>query len=100
MTIGTPTTHRADGTSRAIKEMPALIVRVEPNVQGTHILWSVSQAHTYDGTVAKGFAATPAEAMRDAAEFVEAMMQPRLGGLFKKPELKLLSGDKGPKPVS
>lgn len=80
-----PTTGR-----RRIKDMPAIVVRVEPNAQGTHILWHVEDAYFHNGTRANGFAQSPAEAMRDAAEFVEAMMQPRLGGLFKKLELRVV----------
>ena len=67
---------------------PVVEVRVEPNGDGTQILWHI---YDRDGTKSSGFASSPADAMRDAAAFVEAMMQPRVGGLFVKPELKVVS---------
>ena len=79
-------------TPRRIKGMPVVTVRVEPNAQGSHIIWNVRAG---DGTEAHGFALCPADAMRDAAEFVEAMMQPRLGGFWQKPDLRVIGGDNG-----
>jgi hypothetical protein len=70
-----------------VRVITVITVRVEPNRQGSHIIWNV---RAEDGTEAHGFAKSPADAMRDAAAFVEAMMQPRLGGLWKRPELRVV----------
>ena len=74
-------------TPRKIKHMPVVKVRIEPNAAGNSIIWNIMAD---DGTKASGHAKCPADAMRDAAEFVEAMMQPRVGGLWVKPELKVV----------
>jgi hypothetical protein len=65
-------------------------VRVEPNHDGSHILWNIQAS---DGTKSSGFAKTAHDAMCDAAAFVEAMLQPRVGGLMRKPELRLAKYD-------
>lgn len=70
---------------KGIAQMPVVTVRIEPNAGGSHIVWCV---HGSDGTEARGFAQCPADAMRDAAAFVEAMMQPRVGGLHRTPDLR------------
>lgn len=83
-------THGSENTTptpRRIRDMPVIEVRIEPNVQGTHLLWRVSAS---DGTKASGFAKSHADAMRDAAEFAEAMAQPRIGGLGTKPSLRVV----------
>lgn len=66
---------------KRIKGLPTIVVtvRIEPNAAGSHVLWSV---HGSDQTKANGFAKSPGDAMRDAAAFVDAMAQPRVGGLF------------------
>ena len=74
-------------TPTRIKDMPTIEVRIEPNGQGTHLVWNVRSS---DGTKSSGFAKCHADAMRDAAEFAEAMAQPRLGGLFKAPVLRVV----------
>lgn len=73
--------------ARRIKDMPVVKVRIEPNLQGTHILWRVE---TDDGAKASGFARSPGDAMYDAAAFVEAAMQPRRGSLWGKPGLRVI----------
>ena len=84
----------ADQTTkpRLIKDMPVIEVRIEPNVSGTHLLWRVSAS---DGTKASGFAKCHADAMRDAAEFAEAMAQPRIGGLGTRPGLRVVGDADG-----
>lgn len=77
--------------SLKIKNMPIVEVRIEPNVQGTHLVWNIMAS---DGTKSSGFAKCHADAMRDAASFVEAMTQPRAGGLRKRPSLRTLDGGK------
>lgn len=77
-------------TARRIKDMPIVEVRIEPNVQGTHLVWNIRAS---DGTKASGFAKCHADAMRDAAAFVEAMAQPRVGGMFTKRELRVVGDD-------
>ena len=62
---------------RRVKGAPVIDVRIETNVQGTHLIWNVTAS---DGTKASGFAKCHADAMRDAAAFVEAMAQPRAPG--------------------
>ena len=76
-----------DKTQTTISKMPVVTVRIEPNAMGSKIIWRIE---SNDGTKAHGLANCPAEAMRNAAAFVEAMMQPRVGGLFEKPELKVV----------
>lgn len=71
-----------------ISKMPVVTVRIEPNYDGSSIVWNIMAS---DGTKSCGHAKCPADAMRDAAAFVEAMMQPRVGGLRRKPELKVIS---------
>ena len=60
-------------------------VRIEPNHSGTHIIWSMWSS---DGTRSSGLAKSAPDAMRDSAAFVDAMLQPRVGGLLVKPEIK------------
>lgn len=74
-------------TRRRIKGMPTVTVRIEPNMAGTHLLWNIVAS---DGTKSSGFAKCHADAMRDAAAFVEAMTQPRRGGLWTKPALRVV----------
>jgi hypothetical protein len=62
-------------------------VRVEPNYDGSYILWAITAS---DGTKASGFANSAPDAMHDAAAFVEAMLQPRIGGLSKKAGLRVI----------
>ncbi|WBV42761.1 hypothetical protein [Pseudoroseomonas cervicalis] len=77
----------------AIASFPVIAVRIEPNADGTHILWRVSAS---DGTQASGFARTPGDAMRDAAAFADAMSQPRhSGGLWGKPGLRVVNKTAG-----
>lgn len=75
-----------------IKNTPIIRVevRVEPNHDASQIIWSM---HASDGTKASGFAKSASDAMHDAAAFVEAMLQPRIDGLWKKPKLLLASTD-------
>lgn len=47
-----------------------------------------------DGTRANGVAYSPVDAMKDATAFVEAMSMPRLGGHFRKRELRVVDGGK------
>ena len=70
-----------------IKDTPRykVEVAVEPNHNGQFICWRVQGS---DGTQANGLAKSAADAMHDCADFVEAMMQPRIGGFLKKPELR------------
>ena len=68
-------------------QTPTITVRVEPNAQRTHVLWSV---RAEDGTQASGYARSAGDAMRDAAAFVEPMTQPRRGGLRAKPGLRVV----------
>lgn len=75
-------------TKTTISKMPIVTVRIEPNMEGNSIIWHISAS---DGTKSSGHAKCLADAMRDAAAFVEAMMQPRVGGLWTKPELKVVS---------
>lgn len=70
-----------------ISKMPTVIVRIEPNAMGNHILWNIE---CNDGTKSSGFAKCPADAMHDAAEFVKSMMQPRIAGLMHKAELRVV----------
>jgi hypothetical protein len=74
---------------RRIKDMPIVEVRIEPNAAGTHLVWNISAS---DGTKSSGFAKCHADAMRDAAAFVEAMTQPRAGGLWGRPDLRVIGG--------
>jgi hypothetical protein len=71
----------------AIRDLPAVEVRIEPNAQGSHLVWNIRAS---DGTKASGFAKCHADAMRDAAAFVEAMTQPRRGGIGTRPELRVI----------
>lgn len=75
-------------TETTISKMPVVTVRIEPNHNGSSIVWNINAS---DGTKSSGHAKCPADAMRDAAAFVEAMMQPRVGGLWTKPELKVVT---------
>jgi hypothetical protein len=76
------------------RRMPPVIeVRIEPNLQGTHVLWSIRAA---DGTKANGFAKSASDAMHDAAAFVEAMTQRRRGGLWTPPTLRVVGDDEVP----
>ncbi|WP_166443368.1 hypothetical protein [Acetobacter sp. DmW_136] len=74
-----------------VKDFPMITVRVQPNRGRSHVLWSVE---TMDGTRANGVAYSPVDAMKDAAAFVEAMSMPRLGGHFRKRELRVVDGGK------
>jgi hypothetical protein len=69
--------------------MPIVEVRIEPNAVGTHLVWNIVAS---DGTKSSGFAKCHADAMLDAAAFVEAMTQPRSGGLWKRPDLRVIGG--------
>lgn len=76
-----------------IKNTPIIKVdvRIEPNHDGSHILWCVSCS---DGTKSSGFAKNAPDAIRDSALFVEAMLQPRIGGIFKKTKIReVTNGD-------
>ncbi len=73
--------------AKGVKGLPVIEVRIEPNAQGSHLVWSIRAS---DGTKASGFAKCHADAMRDAAAFVEAMAQPRRGGLFVRPSLRVV----------
>ncbi len=75
---------------KRIKALPTIEVRIQPNMDGTDLIWSISAS---DGTRASGFAQCHADAMRDAAAFAEAMAQPRLGGrsVLVKPALRVVS---------
>lgn len=70
--------------TKRIEKTPIVIVRIEPNHNASRIVWNITAS---DGTKSSGFANCSADAMRDAAAFVEAMMQPRVGG-FHRPELR------------
>jgi len=75
--------------SKTPKGAAIITVRIEPNYGGETLVWNIQAS---DGTRASGFARTHADAMRDAAAFVEAMAQPRLGGLRSKPVLRPIDG--------
>lgn len=77
--------------SSSIKNMPAIELKIQPNAQGTHLVWCILGA---DGTKASGFAKCYADAMRDAAAFVETMAQPRVGGVWTRPTLRAMDGGK------
>lgn len=77
-------------SGKRIKDLPRIEVTIEPNVQGTQLVWNIRAS---DGTKASGFAKCHADAMRDAAAFVEAMAQPRVGGMFTKRELRVIGED-------
>ena len=64
--------------------------RFEWNLSGSQIVWSVWAS---DGTRASGFAKSHVDAMRDATAFVEAMAQPRVGGMGKQPGLRVIGED-------
>lgn len=70
-----------------VKDFPVITIRVQPNCGHTHVLWAIE---TMDGTRANGVAFSPADAMRDATAFVEAMSMPRLVGHFKGRELRVV----------
>lgn len=74
-----------------VRDFPMITIRVTPNRDRTHVLWGVS---TMDGTKSNGVASSPVEAMRDATAFVEAMSIPRIGGHFRKRELRVVEGGK------
>lgn len=63
-------------------------VRVEPNIYGK-IIWRVDG---FGNVKATGFADSHADAMRDAAAFVEAAAQPRSGTLWGKTGLRTING--------
>lgn len=71
-------------TTKRIAKMPVVTVRIEPNQDASQIVWNITAS---DGTKSSGFAKCTTDAMRDASAFVEAMMQPRVGG-FQRPELR------------
>jgi hypothetical protein len=75
--------------AKSLTGQPVVTVRIEPNAMGSRLLWT---SQSSDGTSCSGFAASYGDAMRDAAAFVEAMAQPRVGGLFKKPALHVIEG--------
>lgn len=74
-----------------VKGFTMITIRVQPNRDRTHVLWAVE---TMDGTRANGVAFSPVDAMKDATVFVEAMTMPRLGGHFRKRELRVVEGGK------
>lgn len=74
-----------------VKDFPMITIRVQPNRGRTHVLWAVE---TMDGTRSNGVAFSPVDAMKDATAFVEAMAMPRLGGHFRKRELRVVEGGK------
>lgn len=76
--------------NQRIKNTPVIVVevRVEPNHDGSQILWNI---RADDGTKSSGFAKSASDALHDSAAFVEAMLQPRAGGLFNKPELRVVN---------
>jgi hypothetical protein len=78
---------KVSGGNPRVKAAPVITVRVEPNLQNTHVLWSV---RADDGTHANGYARSAGDAMHDAAAFVEAMTQPRRGGMWTKQELRVV----------
>lgn len=82
------------GKNDRIKNTPVIRVevRVEPNVDGSHILWNI---RADDGTKASGFAKTASDALHDSAAFVEAMLQPRVAGFYHKPELRVVNDSTG-----
>ena len=87
--------NRSDMVARRIKQAQIINVVVQPNHDGSQILWEVRGS---DGTQSNGFAQSAADAMRDAATFVEAMMQPRVGGMWRDgPELRVVPAPAAPK---
>jgi hypothetical protein len=78
--------------SGRLRRLPTVTLRIEPNAAGSHLVWNITAD---DGTKSSGFAKSHADAMRDAAAFVEAMTQPRAGGLFTKPELRIVGDPAG-----
>lgn len=61
--------------------------RIEWNFGRTNVVWSVRDNH---GASAQGFADSHADAMRDAAAFVEAMAHPRHGGAYERAALRVV----------
>ena len=61
--------------------------RFEWNLGRTKVVWNVRDN---SGTEARGFADCHVDAMRDAASFVEAMAQPRVGSAFDRSDLKVV----------
>jgi hypothetical protein len=78
-----------DHTDLAKRAARPLVVeaRFEWNLGRTKVVWRVRDNA---GTEANGFADNHVDAMRDAAAFVEAMAQPRVGSLFQKTGLKVV----------
>lgn len=74
------------GAKRTI--IPLVIqARFEWNLGRTKVVWNVRDN---SGCEAHGFADNHVDAMHDAAAFVEAMAQPRIGNCFEKAELKVV----------
>lgn len=85
--MSTPHPIGAMSDRNRIRKTPVVTVRIEPNHDASQIVWNINAS---DGTKSSGFAKCTADAMRDATAFVEAMMQPRLGGMMHKAEMKVV----------
>jgi len=69
-------------------ERPLVVeVRIEWNLGRSKVVWNVRDN---SGATASGFADSHVDAMRDAAAFVEAMAQPRVGSCFEKTDLRVV----------
>lgn len=62
----------------------AISIRIEPNFDGSEVLWKVhiAQGGIY-GVQTSGFASGPADAAKKASEFVEASMRANNAGLTR-----------------
>lgn len=70
------------GAPNSITDFPAVTVRIEPNYNGSAVLFSV---RCDDGTQTKGFARTRLEAMQKAVAFIEATV--KASAASARPEL-------------